>query len=384
MEPRGYYHYKKMPHVAKSKIKTHSYFCPYLFYTKYVLGEKPEDFTKRCDVGTDTHLIFSSFWDNLDFDYLYTLEINPTIGTENNPVTYYFYGICMSITPEYDREVAVLQRIFWKFACIHADRFLYLYQLFNGNKFKVWKYFKPVEVEEFYYSEEFEIYGTIDTVFLEIDESLDEGIYVADYKTGKIPNKVLKGRKHIADETSVEVPPKFMFEVHFYALLYLLKRGWNFKDERVRKFIIENLYLDEDGNWKKFGLGTTKEEQKEIDDEKRKYIGNIDHKLYRFNQKTQKFQSFEHGDIILGIIFLTGDPDIQNPVVVKKKFNYTSLKTVLFRINEIRQSWFYRNEDKYYPIRRMKTRPEYNKYRCVNCSRNEDCLKEIENEFRGI
>ena len=86
---------------------------------------------------------------------------------------------------------------------------------------------------------------------------------------------------------------------------------------------------------------------------------------------------------MLGIIFLTGDPKIKYPIVVKKKFNHTSFKTTILKINTMRQIYFNRNNDEFYLIREMKTRPEYNKYRCENCSRNDKCLEEITEDFRS-
>jgi len=380
-EVKGEYISKDFPYISKSKIKTHLYYCPYLSWTKYFLKEEKGVMGIRCDVGTDTHLIFSEFWKYVDGDYIFdNLKINPAIELDNNPVTHYFYSICMTLTPEYDREVHVLQRIFWKFSLLHAARFLYLHSLFNGNKFKVWEYFKPLEIEEFYIDDLFEIFGTLDIVFREIDEQLNEGIFVADYKTGNIPASVKRGPKNISDDTSVKLPPKFMFEIHFYGLCFLLKRGWRFTDERIKRFVIDDEYKDEHG-WHKFGLGKTKEEQQDIDDAKRKYLTTIDHKLKRKDIKTNKLVTFKHGGITLGIIFLSGDPNIDVPVVAKKKFTYSSFKTVLYKINAMRQIYFNRDNDEYYLIREMKTRPEYNEYRCVHCSRNERCLKEIEEAF---
>jgi len=129
----------------------------------------------------------------------------------------------------------------------------------------------------------------------------------------------------------------------------------------------------------------TKEEQEIINKKKYKYLTKLKLKLKRWNPVTKRHDELKKGDIILGIIFLTGDPKIQHPVVAKKKFNYTSLKTVLVRINTLRQIYFHRNDDEFYLIKEMKTRPEYNEYRCKVCSRNEKCLKEIEEDFkRGL
>ena len=115
------YHYKALPKQSKSRIKAMFYFCPYLAYKNDYLGEREDVMTKRTDIGTDTHMIFGEFWKYFDIDYLYKeVDINHAIDLDNNPVTYYFYGICMSLTPEYDRDVSVLQRIFWKFSKLHA------------------------------------------------------------------------------------------------------------------------------------------------------------------------------------------------------------------------------------------------------------------------
>jgi hypothetical protein len=255
-EIEGEYVSKELPYVSKSVIKTHSYFCPYLFYKTKIEGEKDEggQLSKRMDIGTDTHMIFADFWRYVDIDYMYKeLEINPAIDLTDNPVSYYLYGICMSLVPDYDRDVLVLQRILWKFARLHAARFLYYYQVFNANKMKVWKYFYPAEVEQFYIDHNLQIYGTIDTVFRDVDDNLNDGLYIPDYKTGKVPNSVLRGPRNIADETSVSLPSKFMFECHFYGLLYLLKKGFSFRDERLLKFILDD--MKEDGT--KFGLGRT-------------------------------------------------------------------------------------------------------------------------------
>ena len=79
---------------------------------------------------------------------------------------------------------------------------------------------------------------------------------------------------------------------------------------------------------------------------------------------------------------MTGDPNIKDPVVVRKKFTYASFKTALLKINLARAIWFRRWDDSFYLIRKMKTRPEYSQYRCDHCSRKEKCLAEIEAEFK--
>lgn len=378
----GEYLHRELPWVSKSKIKTALYFCPWLFYNKNILKEPEDKLSKRASVGTDTHMIFDLFWTKVKSKYIFDeLEIDPTIDIEDNPVTLYFYSICMTLTPEYDREVGVLQRIFWKFSVLHASRFLYLYSLFNGNKIKIWRYFRPIVIEEFVQNEEFQIFGTIDTAFLDINKNGKETLYLADYKTGHIPASVLKGRTNKLNELSITLPPKFMFEVHFYALLYLLNKGWVFDDERVTRFVLYDEYL-ENGEWKKFGLGITKEEQKEIYNTKRKYLTSLQPKFKKFDELTQKEIEFNYGDMQLGIIFLTGDPDIDDPVVIKKAFNYRSLRTALLKINILRQLWFYRNYDELYLIKNMKTKPEWNDYMCPKCSRGKKCLEEIENSFK--
>ena len=380
--------YRKLPEVSKSSIKTFKYFCSYLFWNATVLGEEQGDESIRCNVGTDTHLIFSEFWSKrgIDHDYIYTLKIDPALEFENNPLTHYFYGVCMTLTPKYDRDVPVLQRIFWKFACLHSARFLYLYSLFNGNKIKVWEYFYPKEIEQFFVSKKYGIYGTLDTAFKDVDEQLNETMFLPDYKTGNIPKDVLRGPKNVSDETSVKLPTKFMFECHFYGLLYLLHHNWAFHGVLVHEFVMNDKYATHTGELKEFGLGKTKEKQAEIDKKKRKYLTRIDTKLKRYNYKYERFDELEHGDLTLGIIFLSGDPDIHSPVVVRKKFNYKSLNTVLHRINEIKSVYKNRDNLEYYLVKKMRTRPEYNKYKCgPHCSRNQKCLEEIERDFkRGL
>ena len=359
------------------------YFCPYLAYKNDYLGEREDVMTKRTDIGTDTHMIFGEFWKYFDIDYLYKeVDINHAIDLDNNPVTYYFYGICMSLTPEYDRDVSVLQRIFWKFSKLHAGRFLSLHALFKGNKLKVYEYFTPVIIEQHYYNELLEIYGTLDCVFKTISQSLKETLFISDIKTGNIPASIKRGPRNVGDETSVEVPPKLMFEIHFYALLYLQEIGYYFTDDRVAKFVLEDLrWDDEKGTWEEFGLGKTKEEEQGIQKRKKTYLKNIDHKLKIYNYANEKEETLKHGDVSLGYLYFTGDPEVREPVVVKKKFTYASFKTALLKINLARSIYEHRNEDEYYLVRNMKTRPEYNQYKCINCSRNKKCLKEIEEEF---
>ncbi len=378
--------YKKLPKTSKSAIRTYKYFCDYLFYRNVILQEKQEEGSNsvKCDVGTDTHMIFSDFWSErgVDAEYLFSLDITPMFDLDNNPVTHYFYGVCIRLTPVYDREVEVLKRIFWKFARLHASRFLNLYKTFNGNKIKVWNYFAPMEVEQFYYIKRYGLYGTIDTIFKDVDIQLNEIIYLPDYKTGSVPASVIAGPIHPGDDTSTKLPTKFMFECHFYGLLWLLAKGWDFEDNLMEKFIVHDLYLDVDGTWKMFGLGKTKEEQKAIDKAKGKYLTRTQPMLRRFNEKLQLWEAVEHGDILLGIIFLSGDPLIPNPIVVKKKFNLRSLRTALISANEIKTVYRNIENDEFYLIKKMKTRPEYNQYKCINCSRNTRCLLELEQSFK--
>lgn len=372
-----YYRYRELPWISKSKVKAFEFFCPYLFYITHILKEKEDKLSKRADIGTDSHMIFSMFWRELDVEFLFNeLVIDPVIPLEDNPVTLYFYGLCMTIIPEYDRDVLVLQRIFWKFALLHASRFLYLYQLFNGNNKKVWKYFRPVMNEDFYMNQDFEIYGTIDTAFIDINQDGREVLYIADYKTGNIPADVLKGRTHKLSEYTIKLPPKLMFEIHFYGLLVLLDKGWSFRDERVRRFVLYDEY-EEDGEWKKFGLALTKKEHIKLNKRKKKYLTKIKPRLKKFDTMKARVVEIEHGDLELGIIFLSGNKEIKEPVVVKKPLNYTSVTTVLVKINNLRQAWYYRNYDEYYLVREMKNQPEYSIYRCPLCSRNEKCLEAI-------
>jgi len=381
------YRFRALPKQSKSRINSMFYFCPYLAYCNDYLGEERGEGTIRTSVGTDVHMILSEFWKQFDIDYLYEdIEINPNKDLENNPITYYFYGICMELTPEYDREVQVLQRIYWKFAKLQTARFLSLYQMFKGNKLRVYEYFTPIEIEQHYYNEDLEIYGTLDCVYKipELGETLTESLFISDIKTGNIPASVRRGATNVSDETSVKVPPKFMFEIHFYALLYLTQHGWYFKDERVQRFVLNNEYYDEvSKTYKSFGLGKTKEEEQNLQKKKKKYISKIDHKLHIYNYALEKEIELNYGDLNVGYLFLTGDPSIKDPVVVKKKFTYSSFKTALLKINLARAIWFNRNDDRFYLVRLMKTRPEYNQYRCDNCSRKEKCLAEIEAEFKG-
>jgi len=380
------YKFRALPKQSKSRINTMFYFCPYLAYCNDYLGERSGEVSVRTAVGTDAHMILAEFWKVFDINYLYKeFKVDPNIDLENNPITYYFYGICMELTPKYDREVQVLQRIYWKFAKLQAARFLDLYQMFKGNKIKVYKYFTPEKVEQYYYNEDLEIYGTIDCVYKipKLGEQLTEALFISDIKTGNIPASVRRGAIKVGDETSVKVPPKFMFEIHFYALLYLTQHGWYFKDEKVRKFVLNNEYFDEiTKTYKSFGLGKTKEEEQDLQKKKKKYIKKINHKLYIYNYALEKEIELNYGDLIVGYLFLTGDPNIKDPVVVKKKFTYSSFKAVLLKINLSRAIWFNKNNNEFYLVRLMKTRPEYNKYKCDNCSRKEKCLLEIEQEFK--
>jgi len=382
--PEGEYIERRMPDFSKSKLKTLFFFCAYLFYVTKILGEKQHT-DKKCDVGTDTHLIFSEFWKYVDAEYIFNpkkIELDPTVPKEDNPLTHYFYGICMSITPDYDREVAVLQRIFWKFAVLQSVRFYYFYKLFNRNRHKIWHYFFPIAIEDFYYAKLVACHGTIDIIFRECDDKLNEYEFVADFKTGNIPIDVLRGPKNLADDTSTKLPPRFMFEIHVYGLLRALKRGCTFLDERVIRFVLDDEWQDKGGNWHKYELGKTKEEQQALDKTKRNYLTRIGASLDKWNPLENKWEKYDYSKIIIGLIFLSGNPDIRNPVVVKKKFNVRSMRSVLRKINTARQVYFNRKNDKYYLVRLMKTRPEYSKYRCDNCSRNDKCLQEIEEEFR--
>lgn len=376
-----------MPDFSKSKLKTFFFFCEYLFYVTKILGEKQHT-NRKCDVGTDTHMIFSEFWKYVDSEYIFNpdnIELDPTVPTEDNPLTNYFYGICMELTPEYDRGVAVLQRIFWKFAVLQSVRFYYLYQLFNGNKFKIWKYFFPLAIEDYYYAKDICYHGTLDVCHLEIDDNLNEGEFVADYKTGNVPAEVLRGPVNLANETSTKLPPRFMFEIHSYGLQRLMKRGCKFLDERVTRFVLDDEWQDSKGDWHKFELGKNKVEQKASNKTKRSYLTHLQASLDKWNPIKNVWEKFDVSKILVGIIFLSGNPEIRHPVVVKKKFNPVSMRSVLQKINTARQVWFNRDNDKYYLVRLMKTRPEYNKYKCSLCSREAGCLREIEESFkRGL
>lgn len=368
---KGEYVSRPFPWVSKSKIKTYK-FCPYCFYLSKILKEKGE-LGLKTKAGTNTHLIFSNIFRLFDIEYVIeNIDLNYTDPIRKNELTNYVYGLCMDQVPKHDRSNQYLRRIFWKFSIYEAGHFYYLYDLFNGNKFKIWEYFKPQGIEEYIEVPQIKIFGTLDRRSITVDKNLNKKTFIADYKTGHIPKESIE---------SGSLPTTFNKELHFYMLLHLIKNEGYRLSEKVVKFLNDDLYY-ENGQWREFKLGKTKEEDKKLRRAQKKYLTSLgdDYRLFKIDEKGRK-KIFPYKNCEAGIIFFTIELEPKNPVVVKRNFSYTSYKAVLNDINYIRKVVKYLDREEYYAVREMKTRPQYSPYKCPHCSMEEYCLAKEEKEM---
>lgn len=353
--------YKDMPFpwVSKSKIKTRA-FCGYSFWLQYIKHEKR---MKRADAveGTNMHMVFAKFFQEIQQKHMFKNEFCDVLTPiQRHPLRRFIYETCMRWVKPDQRKFDKYKNILRNFATIETKRWLYLNVELRGRRDEIFSLFKPLHIEKRLNNELTHMFGTIDRVNIELLPDHNKKICVYDYKTGNVPISV---QRHVSDTLRPydwKLPPASMLEIHFYGLLYLLEAGWQLSDE-VLDFINNPdwWYVKKDGKSYKQTLA-----------DKKKYLTSLGKKYKIFKPG----KVFKQGDILVGYYFLNGEKAYK-PI---KEFNYSSYKTVLANINDLRTIQY----NNYYV---KHPRYIFNKDVCVNfkkCDRAKQCEEEIRNYLK--
>lgn len=225
---------------------------------------------------------------------------------------------------------------------MEADHWISLNEEFNGNINKVLKYFMPTSLEKYIDVAELLLYGTLDRKNRHYTPKRDY-IEVYDYKTGHVPKDVKLGLKDIGNEFSWTLQTNKMFELHFYVVLDICKRGY-----RVHPDLVD--FITNEAN---FYMGAP--------------LPKVDTYFIDSNGEPYDFTKDYH----VGIIYL-GDP--LGPYVPKKKANKRSMAAVFRRINRLKT--------KVYTNHAFQKNVNY--WKCKNCTITNQCLELIEMNEIGI
>jgi len=330
------YTYRTLPWFSKSTIISYR-FCPYLFFLRYIRGESWES-GLPAETGTNMHAIYDAFFDVINMKELERIPINHEEELLHSRVYDFMHKTAMEMIPVDSREYNVYKTLIKNFAILEAQHWIKLNDKYNGNFNTVFKYFKPVLREQYVEAPIVQLFGTIDRENNHEEDGVElKEIY--DYKTGHIPKSVLAGPKKPGDEYSWELPTEKSFELHFYLVLEMIRRGYRLHPDIV-EYITNDEYFIEDS-----GVPKVKD--------------------YFFDA---------HGDLVdyknmfrLGIIYLNGD----QPYVPKKIPGKRSLTSVFSWINRLRT--MIHNNDVFIK--------EPNFWKCKNCSLISRCLNEEETKL---
>lgn len=334
------YTYRLWPWLSKSTIISDD-FCEWLFYLRYI---------KRIDVpvglsaktGTNMHATVAKFFEVIDIQQLTKIPINYEELLEESRIYNFIKKTVFEIIPVDSREYTSYKTILTNFALMEADHWISLNEQFKGNISKVLKYFMPASVEKFIQIPYVSIYGTLDrrTWFYTPDRDINE---IYDYKTGHTPKDVKRGLKDVGNEFSWTLPTNKMFELHFYVILDMHRRGLKIHPELVDYITKEDNFYD------------------------KAPVPVVNSHFVDSNGDPHDFTKDYH----VGIIYLG---DKLGPFVPKKKANKRSMSAAFRRINHLRGK-VYRN----HAWQKM-----VNYWKCKNCSITEQCLNEIEMSEMGL
>lgn len=352
---------KQFPYTSKSKIGDLDY-CKYSFYLDRIKGEREP---KREDAveGTNLHMVFDNFYKkfnsifNKHKDVLFSDEMTDnSTRLEMHPFRQFVYEACMKYVKPEHRTWDKYKSIITYFATIETKNWLRLNTLFN-NKIEIKDCFLPLAVEKKIEIKELHLEGIIDRIGIEVLPGGVKRVAIYEYKTGSVPKSV---RTHIdtGNYLGWKLPTYASKEIHFYALLYLLKTGWTVTDE-IKDF------LESEDWWfvKKNGMS-----YKDTLSYKKDYVTNLQKKYRLFKQG----KALKASDIVVGYYYLNGG------YKAIKKFSYASLKGVYRSINDYRSII----HNKFYT-----THPRFvfNEWGCEakNCGRFDDCRKKMEEWYES-
>lgn len=349
-----------LPKVSKSKISDMRY-CKYNYYKERILGEKREDRDDAVE-GTNLHMVFTNFLKtfkemfNNNRDKLFSAEmVSANINLYYHPFRRFVYEACKKYVKPDHRAWGKYRNCIRNFASIETQRWLRLNTILT-NKEEIRDCFLPIEMEMNVDSEEYGFEGRIDRVGVEVLPGGKKVICIDEYKTGRVP-KMIMDRIDKGDYLDWKIPTHASKEIHFYVLAYLIKCGWSVSEE-MKDFLC-------DPKW--WILRKDDMSAKETSKWKKEYITKMGKKYKIFKEG----KILNPNDIIVGYYYLNGDIGYR-PI---KKFAYASLKGVFSDINENRTMEY----NKAYV-----THPRFvfNSFACAegakNCSRYEECAREVE------
>lgn len=291
---RDVYTYMEFPWISKTTYKTFKQ-CRWKFL-KYVIEGIARDTNTVMQMGTALHLLFYRFFEEIDWDYLNTLEWWDGVHSTGSPVYRYFLSVCYKITGD-TKSSHIITNI-ENFCMFEENHFVDISEN-EKDKRKAKRLFIPsVSEREFFLKDEkFMLYGTIDRKFVEKDK-----IIIADYKTGNVPKSVREDDRE--GPYSGASMSHYAVEGNFYIMLYLLRNGYTF-ERRPRK---------KDGNL-----------QWEMVDRDGKVCSKLISKRYDY-----------------AFIFTGAHEDEPITYVARKKGNMVSIRAILDNVESIRKcnDWY--------------------------------------------
>lgn len=343
------------PWHSKSKIGEDGY-CKWQYYDKYIMKNVRRK-NRSAVEGTNMHMVFSMFFGDLkEGDILPFLDVESTIRIKNHPIRRFIYERCMKYVKPTERGNPFYKNVINNFATIETERFIQLCNRLTVKK-DIARYFKPLKTEQRWEISSIKWFGTLDRIDIYIAPNRAKKIVIIDYKTGGVPTAVRDGPKNPLDQFSWSLSSPKMKELHFYAIMYLIKAGWELSPEVID-------YLTDPKWWFYTKDGKSYLESKEI---KKKYLSSLNTRKGNRWRMYKDGRELKQGDIIICIYYLGGD----KPYKVMKEFNYRSYKSAIVHSNDLRS----RDYNKIYV-----DHPSYvfDEFVCENykkCSKVEDCKK---------
>lgn len=301
------YTHKSLPWVSKSKINNFNW-CKYKFKRTEIDGVR-YDMGVQAKRGIYLHEIFNMWFDVIDFEELWNLEwrsvgaYGEEVAMEYTPVYRYFESKMYKIASELigEEESVIRTDFFIKinvkgFLSFEYDHWMSIRNTFD-NKHKCRSYFIPGTNgrEKFYMDENFKMYGRLDRI------NRDYGpkkTVLIDYKTGRIPKAGRENKRSASNNLyTVGMPTSKSKEGHFYMILWLLNRGYEF-----------NLVEGSDGKERIYPM---------------------------YNGKITKVKEVEFAFLFTNGS-KTGKHDNRNYIITRFRFNNRSMRSVFNNIEEIR------------------------------------------------